>query len=348
MSGNKSKRVLVFGYFGYVNNQLDGQTIKTRAVYELIRERMPEAEISYLDSQELQSRPLHTLLRLLKAPFGKNCIVYLPGENNLNRFFPLLYRLSRLAGAEIVYPVVGGWLPDFVSFHAGIRNKLRKIRGVLVESERMVCALRSMGFKNVEILENFRSTDFKPSGPTPHSGPVRFVFMARLCREKGCDIILNAVDILKRKHSGATFAVDFYGPQTNGDYAGPFLERIKDYPNVEYRGTIQPNDVFATLARYDCLLLPTFYEGEGFPGSIVDSFFAGIPVIVTDWKDLASFIQPGVTGFVIPPHSPQALASAMDSIISDPGSLGPMKAAAYDRSKRYSASAAWQILSKYL
>ncbi len=30
------RRILVLGYFGYLNNQLDGQTIKTRNIYELL------------------------------------------------------------------------------------------------------------------------------------------------------------------------------------------------------------------------------------------------------------------------------------------------------------------------
>lgn len=343
----KCKKILVLGYFGYVNNQLDGQTIKTRAVYELIKERMPQARVSYLDSQELQRRPLRTLLRLATAPFGKDSIVYLPGENNLGRFFPLLYRLSRIAGAQIVYPVVGGWLPDYVRTRAGIRTKLKKIRGVLVESGRMVSELEAMGFGNVEVMENFRNTDFKPAPADERRGPTKFVFMARLCREKGCDIILDAVDILRKKHGESTFAVDFYGPQID-DYGAAFPERIKGYADVEYRGIVQPDDVFATLAGYDCLLLPTFYEGEGFPGSIVDSFFAGIPVIVADWKDLACFIKPGATGMVVAPHSPEELAAAMDFIISNPEKLSSMKAAALAASDRYTASAAWKILSKYI
>lgn len=51
----KQKRILVLGYFGYKNHQIDGQTIKTRQIYDLLRERLPEYKHGYVDTQELQT-----------------------------------------------------------------------------------------------------------------------------------------------------------------------------------------------------------------------------------------------------------------------------------------------------
>lgn len=36
------KNILIIGYFGYVTNQLDGQTIKTRNVFDLIKRNVGE------------------------------------------------------------------------------------------------------------------------------------------------------------------------------------------------------------------------------------------------------------------------------------------------------------------
>jgi len=36
--------------------------------------------------------------------------------------------------------------------------------------------------------------------------------------------------------------------------------------------------------RLAALLFPTYYEGEGMPGTIIDAFSAGLPVIASDWK----------------------------------------------------------------
>ena len=56
------------------------------------------------------------------------------------------------------------------------------------------------------------------------------------------------------------------------------------------------NETASHLKKYFALLFPTYFHGEGFAGCLIDAFFAGIPVIATDWlynKDIInnSFIS---------------------------------------------------------
>ena len=46
------KRILVLGYFGYLTNQLDGQTVKTRDVYRLVKEQSKDYSVDYFDTQD--------------------------------------------------------------------------------------------------------------------------------------------------------------------------------------------------------------------------------------------------------------------------------------------------------
>ena len=48
------------------------------------------------------------------------------------------------------------------------------------------------------------------------------------------------------------------------------------------------------------MLLPTHFFTEGLPGSIVDAYISGIPVIVTEWKHAREFVDDGLTGYIIP------------------------------------------------
>ena len=54
------------------------------------------------------------------------------------------------------------------------------------------------------------------------------------------------------------------------------------------------------LINYDVMLLPTEIYTEGFPGSILDAYIAGIPVIATEWKHSHEFIDDKFTGFIVP------------------------------------------------
>lgn len=338
--------ILIIGYFGYKNNQIDGQTIKTRQVYELIKERMPDYEVRFIDTQELQSSKFKTLFRLVYLSIKADYVVYLPGQNNLSNFFPILYRLSKLFRFKIIYPVVGGWLSDYLTNKPKLSRSLKNISAILVESETLESQLKlNYGFSNVKQLTNFRITDFTPS--IKNHEEVKFVFMARVCPEKGCDYILNFARCFNSVPNRGRCSITFYGPITP-EYKISFFNQIEQVPNVRYGGVVEPQNVYNTLNEYDCMLLPTYYEGEGFPGSIVDSFIAGIPVVTTNWKALGSFIIEGETGFIVSVHDQESLNNCLESIINNSTILTHMKKQCIKEAKRYSAETAWEILSSYL
>jgi glycosyltransferase involved in cell wall biosynthesis len=71
-----------------------------------------------------------------------------------------------------------------------------------------------------------------------------------------------------------------------------------------------------TLSKYDVLLLPTFYAGEGYPGAIIEAYSCGIPVIATAWRSIPEIVHKN-SGILIPPHSSAALANAIDRLSDD-------------------------------
>src|SRR5690606_1561204 len=96
--------------------------------------------------------------------------------------------------------------------------------------------------------------------------------------------------------------VDFYGPISESDERY-FQENVEKFDNVFYKGIVTPKDVYRVLSQYDLLLLPTRYAGEGFPGTILDAYISGVPVIVTDWLFLPEFVEHGTTGYVYNPSN---------------------------------------------
>ena len=74
--------------------------------------------------------------------------------------------------------------------------------------------------------------------------------------------------------------MDFYG-QKKDDYFDVNLANSKFYT---YRGVLQPNEVIPNLQKYDALIFPTHYEGEGCPGILVEALSAALPIVASDWK----------------------------------------------------------------
>jgi glycosyltransferase involved in cell wall biosynthesis len=69
------------------------------------------------------------------------------------------------------------------------------------------------------------------------------------------------------------------------------------------------------------MLFPTYWEGEGFPGVIIDAFIAGLPVIATDWNMNKEIIEEGINGFLIEPKSTDALVQKMIWVMENKSNL---------------------------
>jgi len=339
--------ILVIGYFGYITNQIDGQTIKTREVYSLINNKSMD-EVDYCDTQALRSKPLSIFPFLWKIRKA-DIIVYLPGQNNLTYLFDLIYLFSG-KHTKFIYPVVGGWLSDFLEGKTQLIRRLKKFALIGVETKSLKSKLiNKYGFTNVDILTNFRIHEYFPTiirKPESDSN-LNLVFMARVSRAKGVDTIFDVAELLDA-NSIKDVTITFYG-KIEPEYEPIFYSRLAKLHKIcRYGSLVQPNEVYKTLNQYDLLLLPTFYEGEGFPGSIVDSYKSGIPVIVSRWKDLPEFVEEDKTGFIVEPQNPAQIYKIILTLKCNSQRLYELKRNAYAKSNEFGAESAWNTLKKYL
>lgn len=337
-------RILVIGYFGYVTNQLDGQTIKTREIYQLVKERSG-AEVDLYDSQRLTKQPW-SVPQLLSKVRKADLIIYLPGKNNLTYVFDLIWAFKR-AKTRFVYPVVGGWLADFLAGKEKVIRRLKDFDFIGVESESLRMKLvERYGFRNIGILTNFRSMEYHPFS-NPMDKRLRLVFMARIMPEKGCDTLFEVADRLE-KFGIDNVEITFYGP-IDPRYEEEFRTSLACHSQMcRYEGVVQPQDVYSKVNEHDVMVLPTRYDGEGFPGTIVDAYKAGVPVIVTRWKDLPEFVDEGKTGYIVDPDDPKGLYELIVSLSGDPQKVEQLKLNAYAKSAAYGADSGWQVLRPYL
>jgi glycosyltransferase involved in cell wall biosynthesis len=92
------------------------------------------------------------------------------------------------------------------------------------------------------------------------------------------------------------------------------------------------------LATYNVMLFPTEYESEGIPGSIVDAYIAGLPVIATEWPVCRDVVIDGKTGIVIPMYHSDALFSTMKDVIDGKINLIKMSENCQNEALKYKTS----------
>lgn len=227
-----------------------------------------------------------------------------------------LVKLMRIMGCKnIYYWMVGG------SFHEKIKKGgldkrfYQELKWVIVQSPRMLDSLKEQGFTNVYYVSNSKRIDFLPEINKRNNANVRFVFLSRINPTKGCGEIIESVKQLNDLGYQNRFSVDFYGKI---DQVYPeFPSLITDIPNIQYKGFLDltQKEGYEQLSGYDMMLFPTYWDGEGFPGVIIDSYIAGVPVLASDWSLNCDYVNKK-TGIIIPHHNQQRLFEEMKNVIN--------------------------------
>ena len=65
----------------------------------------------------------------------------------------------------------------------------------------------------------------------------------------------------------------------------------------------------------DIFVLPSYSEGVSL--ALLEAMAAGLPVIATAVGGLPEVVEPNKTGLLIPPRDPNALAGALEQLLSD-------------------------------
>jgi glycosyltransferase involved in cell wall biosynthesis len=86
-------------------------------------------------------------------------------------------------------------------------------------------------------------------------------------------------------------------------------------------------DVPALLATMDCFALAST-RTEGVPQSLLQAFAAGVPVVASSIGGIPEIVEDGVTGLLVPPEDPAALATAIQAVLGQPAAAAERAAAA--------------------
>lgn len=99
---------------------------------------------------------------------------------------------------------------------------------------------------------------------------------------------------------------------------------------------IAPNESVETLKKYYMLLFPTYWKGEGMPGTVIDAFSAGVPIIARRWKFCDEMLTDGETGYVYDFDKPEELIVKIEYAISHVENTTKMKMACLLKAEEYS------------
>ncbi|KYG74157.1 hypothetical protein AWW68_16035 [Roseivirga spongicola] len=144
---------------------------------------------------------------------------------------------------------------------------------------------------------------------------VKFLFIARLIKEKGIPELVEAAKLLKKKD--CDFEVQLLGwvDPNPGGISQKEVDELHSSGLVNYLGTT--DDVRPYIEAADVFVLPTYYN-EGLPRTIQEAMAMKKPIITTDHPGCRETVEEGRNGFLIPTRDAQSLADAMERFIKEP------------------------------
>lgn len=336
------RRVLLIGPLPIVGDVIGGTKVSFANLVEALRAE-PALDVTVHDT----SRPragrgrlgrlwldvcgLARLAARLAAPRRSfDVAVFNVSSGGLLASGPLVWLACRMRRRPLFVRVFGG---DLDLFHARASRVSQWLAArTVLRADRVLLQTRALceAFAGVARVEWWPTTRELPSAVrTPRAAATRFLFLAQLRREKG---VAEAVAAAGRLPEGASLTV--LGPAMPGfDVAA-----LDPSPRWSYGGPVPSADVPRVLAEHDVLVFPTYHEGEGMPGIVIEALQAGLPVIATRFRALGELVRDGVDGLLVAPRDVDALADAMRAVTLDRALYARLAAGAQARGDEFRTS----------
>ena len=298
---------------------------------------------------------VHILFQyFLKTALGKKT-VYIGIARSRYGFFRdfIMIWFAWIKGHKIICHVKGG---DYDKFYAAqpsylqylIRQTLLRVDAILVLGER----LRSMySFETrlkdkVNVVPNglpLREYQKPISKTLPNSinKPIRILYLSNLVESKGYLDVLEAVRILVEEYAiriecnfcGAFLAnsaddVKVKSPEHGRALFENFVKEHKLSENIVYKGVVFGKEKIKLLKNSHFFILPTNYNTEGQPVSIIEAMAYGNVVVSTNYRAIPDMVIDKKTGYLVNYGSSDQIAQVIADTVANPRKYYEMSQAA--------------------
>ena len=173
------------------------------------------------------------------------------------------------------------------------------------------------GHPPIKVIPNCIDLDRVPHSDGEARDEATVLFVGRLDRYKGIPLLLEAAGRVVREFPRTRFVLaGAPHPTLARSEIDALIQRYALNEHVRLLGHVPWEQLTTWYLRATVCVLPSYYETFGI--AALEPMAFGVPVVVTRAGGLPEVVEDGVTGILVPPGDPQALAEAVVLLLRDP------------------------------
>jgi len=142
----------------------------------------------------------------------------------------------------------------------------------------------------------------------------QFIYVGRLVFYKNVEVLIRAVQLIKKTIPNIKLIIVGGGPQRN--LLEDLAKELDVESNVDFRGYVSSEEKTKLVTQSNALVFPSLCEGFGLV--ILESFAHNKPVLVANIRPMSDIVTHNVTGYVLDPHNEEVWAEHMLRLIKEP------------------------------
>jgi glycosyltransferase involved in cell wall biosynthesis len=199
---------------------------------------------------------------------------------------------------------------------------LRRADVVILQTRSSAAVLAKM-FDSIHVIPNWvESPKVEPRiEQSVANRPFRFIFAGEVREGKGVWQLLQAFPRVSEQLAGdgISSSLEIVGPCKDLALLSLLQDLCAGRTDIIWHGPCSHGRTLELISDSDCLVLPTFHAGEGYPGVILEALVRAKPVITCALRPLVELFSRARASLLVPPRDVGALAEAMISIASNDG-----------------------------
>ena len=292
-------KIGLIGTIGEGHVTSSGQEIRTKILLDSLYGYYGEDSIFFLDTSVAKKSKFKAVISLIKCIISCRDIILIVSRNGLHTFLPILSFCQRFLKIRIYNNIIGGNIVELIEENPKYVKYMKSFTVNWVQMKSLASALVARNIVNVDVLPN--SKPIRPVSSIKdylNDGVLNFCTFSRISKAKGIELAINTITNINKEHGSVVATLDIFGVPDE-DYKDEF-EKIMNQSSkdIQYKGVVPFDKSPEVLSKYFMLLFPTVFYGEGFPGTIIDAYASGLPVLASDWKFNPELIIDGVTGLL--------------------------------------------------